>query len=305
MQWKRMGVIALSVILVAAPASAIPVTDPAAIAQRITMLANQVSIITNQLTQIQQFSDKLTEMRDQVQHLKDKALGAYHALASPFSNLISAKTELVGTGMSWIGEFQGTAAQLANTYKELSDGVSVRRGWDGLLRTADTVTETDLVNIFANLPAGVGSRAGELFRQQRESADRRRVLDHALADASSTLIESLKEAQEALDRVRNQTEKSDTALAQAQHHGHRHSGRVDDGPGAAPGLPERPRCRARAMSGELARRQELKRWGCCSSPVRAGLPRGSERNCRPAGHRRPRSPVHDPSSLPVALRARE
>ena len=107
MQWKRIGVIALSVVLVVAPASAIPVTDPAAIAQRITMMANQVSIITNQLTQIQQFSDKLTEMRDQVQHLKDKALGAYHSLTSPFSSLISAKTELVGTGMSWIGDFQG------------------------------------------------------------------------------------------------------------------------------------------------------------------------------------------------------
>ena len=84
-----------------------------------------------------------------------------------------------------------------------------------MLQTADTVTETDLVDILANLPVGVGSRAGELFRQQRESADRQRVLDHALADASSTLIESLKEAQDALDRVRNQTEKSDTALAQA------------------------------------------------------------------------------------------
>ncbi len=215
MQWKRMGVIALSVILVAGPASAIPVTDPAAIAQRITMMANQVSIITNQLTQIQQFSDKLSEMRNQVQHLKDKALGSYHALTSPFTSLISAKTELVGTGMSWVADFQGTAAQLANTYKQLSDGVSVRNGWDGLLQTADTVTETDLVDIFAHLPAGVGSRAGELFRQQRESANRRRVLDHALADASSTLIESLKEAQDALDRVRNQTEKSDTALAQA------------------------------------------------------------------------------------------
>ena len=259
MQWKRMGVIALSVVLVAAPASAIPVTDPAAIAQRITMMANQVSIITNQLTQIQQFSDKLTEMRDQVQHLKDKALGAYHSLTSPFTSLISAKTELVGTGMSWVSEFQGTAAQLANTYRELSDGVSVRGGWDGLLQTADTVAETDLVDIFANLPAGVGSRAGELFRQQRESADRRRVLDHALADASSTLIESLKEAQDALDRVRNQTEKSDTALAQANITAIAAQGEL------MAALAQLQAYRSAREAGasyerELARRQELERW---------------------------------------------
>ena len=55
MQWKRIAVIVLGVILVAGPAAAIPVTDPAALAQRVTMMANQVSIIANQLTQIQQF----------------------------------------------------------------------------------------------------------------------------------------------------------------------------------------------------------------------------------------------------------
>ena len=259
MQWKRMGVIALGVVLVAAPAAAIPVTDPAALAQRVTMMANQVSIITNQLTQIQQFSDKLTAMRDQVQHLKDKALGAYHSLTSPFTSLIAARTELVGTGMSWIGEFQGTAGQLANIYKDLSDGISVRNGWDGLLQTADTVTETDLVDIFANLPAGVGSRAGELFRQQRESADRRRVLDHALADASSTLIESLKDAQDALDRVRNQTEKSDTALAQANITAIATQGEL------MAALAQLQAYRSAREAGasyerELARRQELERW---------------------------------------------
>ena len=259
MQWKRMGVIALSVVLVAAPASAIPVTDPAAIAQRITMMANQVSIITNQLTQIQQFSAKLTEMRDQVSHLKEKALGAYHSLTSPFTSLISARTELVGTGMSWVSDFQGTAAQLADTYKDLSDGVSVRGGWDGLLQTADTVTETDLVDLFANLPAGVGSRAGELFRQQRESAARRRVLDHALADASGTLIESLKEAQDALDRVRNQTEKSDTALAQAN------ITAIATQAELMASLAQLQAYRSAREAGasyerELARRQELERW---------------------------------------------
>ena len=259
MQWKRIAAITLSVILVAGPASAIPVTDPAALVQRITMMANQVSIITNQLTQIQQFSDKLTEMRDQVQHLKEKALGAYHALTSPFTSLIAAKTELVGTGMSWVGEFQGTAGRLANTYKELSDGISVRDGWGGLLQAADTVTETEMVDLFANLPAEVGARAGDLFRQQRESADRQRVLDHALADASSTLIESLKDAQEALDRVRNQTEKSDTALAQA------HITATATQAELLAAMAQLQAYRSARAAGEsyereLARRQELERW---------------------------------------------
>ena len=243
MQWKRIAVITLSVVLVAAPASAIPVVDPAALAQRITMMVNQVTIITNQLTQIRQFTDKLTEMRDQVQHLKDKALGAYHSLTSPFTSLISAKTEMVGTGMSWIGEFQGTAAQLANAYKELSDGVSVRGGWDGLLQTADTVTETDLVDLFANLPPEVGSRAGQVFRQQRESADRQRVLDHALADASATLIESLKATQESPRQGAEPNGEIRHRPGPGQHHGHGHSGRAHGRAGAARGLPERPRGR--------------------------------------------------------------
>ena len=259
MQWKRMGVIALSVVLVAAPASAIPVTDPAALVQRITMMTNQISIITNQLTQIQQFSDKLTEMRDQVQHLKEKGMGAYHALTSPFTSLISAKNELVGTGMSWVGQFQGTAGELANTYKELSDGVSVRGGWDGLLQTADTVTESDLVDIFANLPAEVGSRAGGLFRRQRESADRRRVLDHALADSAAELIESLKATQESLDKVRNQTERSDTALAQASITAIATQGELMAALAQLQAY-QSARQAGASYERELARRQELERW---------------------------------------------
>jgi len=259
MQWKRTGVIALSVVLVAAPAVAIPVTDPAAVAQRITMMANQATIITNQLTQIQQFTDKLTEMRDQVQHLKDKALGSYHALTSPFTSLIAAKTQLVGTGMSWIGDFRGDAAQIANAYKSLSDGLSVRPGWDGLLQMADTVTETDLVNIFASLPVGVGSRAGDLYRQQRESADRQRVLDHALADASGTLIEALKNAQDSLDKLRTQTNKSDTALAQANLTATATQAEL------LAALAQLQAYRSAREAGEsyereLARRQELERW---------------------------------------------
>ena len=215
MQWKRLAAITLSAVLVTVPAYSIPVVDPAALAQRITMMVNQVSIITNQLTQIRQFSDQLTEMTDQVNHLKEKGLGAYHALTSPFTSLISTKTELIGAGMGWVSEFQGTAGQLANTYKELSDGVSVRGGWDGLLQAADTVTENDLLDIFSGFPADVGARAAENYRTQREAADRRRVLDHSLADASAGLIEALEAAQESLDKVRNQGERSDTALAQA------------------------------------------------------------------------------------------
>ena len=259
MQWKRVGVITLSVVLVAVPAYSIPVVDPAALAQRITMMVNQVSIITNQLTQIQQFSDQLTEMTEQVQHLKEKGMGAYHALTAPFTSLISAKNEVVGTGMSWVGQFQGTAGELANTYKDLSDGVSVRGGWDGLLQTADTVTETDLVDIFANLPAEVGSRAGDLFRQQRESADRQRVLDHALADSAAELIESLKATQESLDKVRNQTERSDTALAQANITATATQGEL------MAALAQLQAYRSAREAGasyerELARRQELERW---------------------------------------------
>ena len=198
-------------------------------------------------------------MRDQVQHLKDKALGSYHALTSPFQQLISAKTRLVGTGMSWVADFQGTAAQLADTYKDLSDGVSVRGGWDGLLQTADTVTETDLVDIFASLPAGVGSRAGDLFRQQRESADRRRVLDHSLADAAGTLIEALKNAQGALDKLRTQTNKSDTALAQANITATATQAEL------LAALAQLQAYRGAREAGasyerELARRQELERW---------------------------------------------
>ena len=273
MQWKRIAVITLSAVLVATPAFAAFNVDLVAKAQRILMMANQAesianqalivtsqaSIIANQLTQIQQFTDKLTEMREQVAHLKEKALGNYHALTSPFTGLISAKTELVKEGMSWAGEFQGTAAQLAGAYKQLSNGLSVRDGWDGLLRSADTVSESDLLNLLSGLPPEVGQRAAENYRSEREAADRQRVLDHTLADAAAKLIESMKATQESLDKVRNQTEKSDTALAQANITATATQGEL------LAALAQLQAFRTAREAGEsyereLARRQELARW---------------------------------------------
>ncbi len=211
------------------------------------------------MTQIDQFTDKLTEMRDQVSHLKEKALGNYHALTSPFTSLVAAKTKLVKEGMSWVGEFQGTAAQVANTYKDLSDGVSVRGGWDGLLQAADTVSESDLLNLLSGLPPQVGQRAAENYRSEREAADRQRVLDHTLADAAAKLIEALKATQDSLDIVRNQTEKSDTALAQANITATATQGELL----AAMAQLEAYRSAREAGASyerELGRRQELDRW---------------------------------------------
>lgn len=273
MKWKRIAVITLSVVLVATPAFAAFNVDLVAKAQRILMMANQAesianqalivtsqaSIITNQLTQIEQFTNKLAEMREQVAHLKEKALGNYHALTSPLTSLISAKTALVGEGMSWAGEFQGTAAELANAYKELSDGLSVREGWDGLLRSADTIAESDLLDLLSDLPPEVAQRASENYRSEREAADRQRVLDHTLADAAATLIEALKATQESLDKVRNQTEKSDTALAQANITATATMGEL------LAALAQMEAYRSAREAGasyerELDRRQELARW---------------------------------------------
>ena len=175
-----------------------------------------------------------------------------------------------------------------------------------MLQTADTVTETDVVDLFANLPAEVGSRAGEHVPAAAGIGRPPAVLDHALADASSTLIESLKEAQEALDRVRNQTEKSDTALAQANITAIATQGELM---AAVAQLQAYQSAREAGASyeRELARRQETERW--------TAVLRQSEQDYQgPLGTRLQALPdtggrevqVHDPSLLPVALQeARE
>ena len=203
-------------LLVAAPAYGFV----AAYIQRVIMIAQQVTQIGKATEQIRQFKDKLDKMREQidmVKDLKDSTLGELGALKAEFSNLFSTPTELVGDTMSWGGEFKGEARQAFDAARSFGrDARSLRESWRGKLSEANRVRESDILELYRNLSAEDSQKALESWRRQRQEADTQLVLDHTVADAAAALAKTLKDAQASIDKLRNQTNKSEKALAQAQ-----------------------------------------------------------------------------------------
>lgn len=191
--------------------------DPAAKVQRVVMMANQLTQSTNQITQITQLMDQLTELRGQYQHLKDQAMGQVQALTAPFTQLASQGTGLVSDGMAWKSEFSGLPGQLANAVSDMgSSGTSLTNTWSTLLQQADTVAEADIVALYTNQPSTLSQAAAEGWRKTRERTDNKMVMTNAVADAAAELATALKEAKAAIEDLKNQTNMSNTALAQAQ-----------------------------------------------------------------------------------------
>ena len=216
MRSKKIAIFTLCFVLVAPPAYGFV----AAAVQRAIMILQQVTQIGHQTTQVRQFKDKLDKIREQVdmvKDLKDSTLGELAALKDEFTSLVSAPTELVGDTMSWGSEFRGEARQAFEAARGFGrDGRSLRESWRGMLSEVDQVSESDILEIYRDLSPEDSQRALEAWRRQRQEADTQLVLDHTVADAAAALAKTLKDAQSSIDKLRNQKNKSDTALAQAQ-----------------------------------------------------------------------------------------
>ena len=201
---------ALLLPLFVGAAVAIVVTDPGATAQRVTIMANQV-------TQATTLTEQLTEMRSQLDHMREAARGEIEALTAPFTELASETTGLVSDGMAWKSQFSGVPGQLANAVTQMGNsGTSLTNTWSTLLQQADVVTEADITALYSNQTSDLSTRGRDSWEKSRERADLDLVLNQALADAAAELAKSLKDAKDALDGLRNQTNVSNTALAQAQ-----------------------------------------------------------------------------------------
>ncbi|MCY3758019.1 MAG: hypothetical protein OXG96_09880 [Acidobacteria bacterium] len=192
----------------------------AAYIQRAIMIVQQVTQIGKATEQIRQFNDKLDKMREQVdmvKDLKDSTLGELGALRDEFTSLVSKPTELVGDTMSWGSEFRGEAREAFDAARSFGrDARSLRESWRGKLSAADKVRESDILELYRNLSPEDSRKALESWRRQRQEADTQLVLDHTVADAAAALAKTLKDAQTSIDKLRNQTNKSEKALAQAQ-----------------------------------------------------------------------------------------
>ena len=95
-------------------------------------------------------------------------------------------------------------------------GTSFTNAWQGRLLASDIVTESDILNLYAHHDPALATAAADRYRTAREAGDKRLVLDHALSDAAAALITSAREAANSYQGLRNNTNTSNTALAQAQ-----------------------------------------------------------------------------------------
>lgn len=213
--WTVLSVLLLP-LFVASAWAIIPSVDPVAKAQRIIMMANQVKQITQAVSTVTTLTNQLTELKAQFQHIKDATLGEVQALTQPFTQLASAGTGIVSDGMSWKSQFSGVPGQLANAVTQMaSSGSSITGTWSTLLQQADAVSEADITSLYTNLPPTLSQEAAEGWRKNRERADNTVVMNNTVADAAAELAEALKEAKDAIEDLKNQTNMSNTALAQA------------------------------------------------------------------------------------------
>ena len=184
---------ALTVLLLV-PVLAVLATTPAyaifgsilAGIQRAQMIANQgVQIYKDTMAKIT-FDRQLTQMTDQFAHLKEQALGSVGALRDPFTDLASAPAQFIGVGLSWKDDFTGVAAELADSVEQMGEsGKSFTQSWRSRLSAADTVTESDILNLYGDYRPELGAKAASGYLAKREEGDKRLVLGHAMSDAAA------------------------------------------------------------------------------------------------------------------------
>ena len=195
----------------------LPSHDPVAKVQRIAMMANQVRQITAAATQITTLTAQLDELKAQFAHIKDATMGQVQALTQPFTQLSSPGTGIVSDAMSWKSQYSGVPGQLANAVADMgSSGTSLTTTWNGWLQQADTVSVGDITTLYSDQTQELSNSARDSWEKSRERADKTVVMNKAVADAAAELAKALLAANKKMEDLKNQTNMSNTALAQAQ-----------------------------------------------------------------------------------------
>lgn len=268
--WTVLSILLLP-LFVGATWAIIPSVDPVAKVQRIAMMANQIRQITAAATQISTLTNQLSELKAQFQHIKESTLGQVQALTQPFTQLASAGTGIVSDAMSWKSQFSGVPGQLANAVTQMgSSGTSLTNTWSTLLQQADTTSVGDITTLFSDQTSDLADRGRDSWEKSRERADQDVVLNQALADATAELAKSLKAAKDALDGLKNQTNVSNTALAQAQLSGSLTQGNLAVAQAQA-AVYKANKEAAQALQDERYRRQMIGTWTTAQQNAQTAL----------------------------------
>ena len=209
-------VVPLFLVLSVTPAHAILGSILAGI-QRAQMIINQgVQIYKDTMAKVT-FDGQLTQMVQQAAHLKEQALGTVGALSDPFTTLASVPTQFIGIGLSWRNDFTGIPHGIVSNIENMgASGMSFRESWKQRLTASDTVSEVDILNLFQGSRPAIAAKASRSYRAAREASDKRLVLDHSTSEVAKNLIVAAKEAVDSYEKLRNNTNVSNTALAQSQ-----------------------------------------------------------------------------------------
>ena len=249
----------LFVVLTTTPAYAILGSILAGI-QRAQMIINQGLQIYEQKIAKLTMDGQLTKVADQFTHLKDQALGTVGALTDPFTDLASAPTTFIGVGLSWKNDFTGVAADVAGAVENMGEtGKSFRESWSQRLTDADTVTESDILSLYADYRPEIGARASRGYLADREESDNRLVLDHATSEVAANLMVAAKAAVESYEGLQNNTNTSNTALAQSQVAGTVTQGNLTAAMAQLMAY-QASKAAAEDYEREIARREELAQW---------------------------------------------
>ena len=256
----------LFVVLTTTPAYAILGSILAGI-QRAQMIVNQgVQIYKDTMAkitfdgQLTQMVDQALDLKNQAEHLKDQALGSVGALTDPFTELASVPTKFIGVGLSWKNEFTGIPQRVVSSVENMGEtGKSFRESWSQRLTDADTVTESDILSLYADYRPEIGAKAANQFIAAREKSDKQLVLSHTMSDTASNLMIAAKDAVESYKGLRDNTNISNTALAQSQIAGAVTQGNLTAAMTQLMAF-ETAKKAAEDYEREIARRQELAQW---------------------------------------------
>ena len=121
------------------------------------------------------------------------------------------------------------------------------------------MTESDVISLYADFRPEVAARASSGYLAAREEGDKRLVLDHATSDVAANLMVAAKAAVESYEGLRNNTNTSNTALAQSQVAGTVTQGNLTAAMAQLMAF-QAAKEAAKDYEREIARRQELARW---------------------------------------------
>ena len=182
------------------------------------------------------------------------------ALTDPFTELASAPAQFIGVGLSWKSDFTGVAAELASSVEQMGEtGKSFTQSWRSRLTAADTVTESDILTLYDDYRPEIAAQAANGYLAAREEGDKRLVLDHAMSDAAANLMIAARDAVESYEGLRNNTNTSNTALAQSQVAGTVTQGNLTAAMAQLMAF-QAAKEAAEDYEREIARREALARW---------------------------------------------